>query len=102
MKKILLICAAGMSTSMLVKKMQEASKEMGIETEIRAVGDAESAEIIKLFDIVLLGPQVRFILNKTQAAAGDIPVRVIDMMLYGTMNGKEVLKEALKVIEGKK
>lgn len=30
MKTILLVCNAGMSTSMLVKKMQDAAKTMGL------------------------------------------------------------------------
>lgn len=36
MKTILLVCNAGMSTSMLVKKMQDAAKTMGVEVEISA------------------------------------------------------------------
>lgn len=98
MTNILLICSAGMSTSMLVTKMQAAAKEKGIEANIWAVGDAESARNIPNADVVLLGPQVRFLLSKTQAAAGDKPVRVIDMMMYGTMNGAKVLDFALEAL----
>ena len=36
MKNILLVCNAGMSTSMLVQKMQAAAKEQGIEATIQA------------------------------------------------------------------
>lgn len=98
MTNILLICSAGMSTSMLVTKMQAAAKDKGIEANIWAVGDAESGVNIPKADVVLLGPQVRFLLTKTQAAAGDKPVRVIDMMMYGTMNGAKVLDFALDAI----
>ena len=41
MKKILLVCAAGMSTSLLVNKMKQAAKEMGIEVEIDALPVSE-------------------------------------------------------------
>ena len=37
MKKILLVCSAGMSTSLLVTKMKEAAKQMGEEIEIQAL-----------------------------------------------------------------
>ena len=37
MKKILLLCAAGMSTSILVNKMKEAANKNGIEVQIEAV-----------------------------------------------------------------
>ncbi|MEG1066759.1 MAG: PTS sugar transporter subunit IIB [Erysipelotrichaceae bacterium] len=103
MMNILLVCSAGMSTSMLVTKMQAAAEKRGMEAKIWAVGDAESSANIPNADVVLLGPQVRFLLGKTQAAAGDKPVRVIDMLLYGTMNGEKVLDFAINAIEeGKK
>ena len=40
MKKIVLLCASGMSTSMLVKKMQEAAKAENYECEISAYSAA--------------------------------------------------------------
>ena len=42
MKKIILLCAAGMSTSMLVKKMQEAAAAENFECEIAAYPTAEA------------------------------------------------------------
>ena len=101
MKKILLVCAAGMSTSLLVTKMKEAAKNCGEEVSIEAHPIAEAEKIIEDKDIVLLGPQVRF--QKAQVEKlvnGRIPVEVIDMVLYGTMNGAAVLKMALEKING--
>ena len=37
MKRIMLVCAAGMSTSLLVTKMQAAAEAEGLEAEIFAV-----------------------------------------------------------------
>lgn len=36
MKRIMLVCAGGMSTSLLMNKMKAAAKEKGIEVEIWA------------------------------------------------------------------
>lgn len=48
MKNILLVCNAGMSTSMLVQKMQAAAKEQGIEATIQAKSVTDAAnELIK-------------------------------------------------------
>ena len=52
---------------------------------------------------ILLGPQVRFqkaAIEKLAAGrkAGAIPVDVIDMRDYGTMNGKAVFEAAMKMI----
>ncbi|MCF0147576.1 MAG: PTS sugar transporter subunit IIB [Clostridium sp.] len=99
MKKILLVCAAGMSTSLLVNKMKAAAKEKGIEISIDALPVSECSSVIDTVDIVLLGPQVRF--QKPQVDAlvnGRIPVEVIDMRLYGTMNGKAILEGVLKTL----
>ena len=39
MFKIRLFCAAGMSTSLLVTKMREAAKAMGMEADSEAAGE---------------------------------------------------------------
>ena len=80
MKKILLVCSAGMSTSLLVTKMQEAAKEMQVEIDINALPVSECSTKINEVDIVLLGPQVRF--QKTvveRLANGRIPVDIINI-----------------------
>ncbi len=58
MKNILLVCNAGMSTSMLVQKMQAAAKEQGIEATIQAKSVTDAANEIDKADVLLLGPQV--------------------------------------------
>ena len=100
MINILLVCSAGMSTSMLVKKMQAAALEKGIEATIWAVGDAESTAESKKADVVLLGPQVRFLLKKMEERVNhEKPVAVIDMAAYGSMNGGKVLDNAIQILE---
>lgn len=100
MKKILLVCAAGMSTSLLVNKMKEAAKLGGVDVEIEAKPISECSSIINEMDIVLLGPQVKFQKQQVeQLVEGKIPVEVIDMKLYGMMNGKAVLENALLMIK---
>lgn len=95
---ILLVCSAGMSTSMLVKKMEQEAERRGVEARIRAVADAKAAENVGEADVMLLGPQVRFMLDKMRVLAGDTPVDVIDMRTYGAMNGAAVLDQALALI----
>lgn len=100
MKEILLVCAAGMSTSLLVNKMKAHAKEIGVEVEIEALSISEASSKIDTADIIMLGPQVRY--QKPQidkAVAGRIPVLVIDMKDYGMMNGKGVLETAFKAME---
>ena len=99
MKNILLVCNAGMSTSMLVQKMQTAAKEQGLEVGIEAKSVTEAAKVIDNVDVLLLGPQVGYQKGEMETlAAGRIPVEVINMRDYGTMNGKKVLAHALELI----
>lgn len=100
MKNILLVCSAGMSTSLLVNKMIAAAKDMGIEINIKAMSISECASAVDQADIVLLGPQIRYQKSQVDALVkGRVPVEIIDMRLYGMMNGKAVLEQALKSIE---
>lgn len=104
-KTIMLACAAGMSTSLLVTKMQEAAKARGIEVEIFAesAGEAEKTVDDKKIDVLLLGPQVRFMQKQFEdkLASKGVPVAVIDMADYGMMNGEKVLDTALSLIDNK-
>ncbi|WP_312461277.1 PTS sugar transporter subunit IIB [Proteiniclasticum sp.] len=98
--KILLVCSAGMSTSLLVTKMEKAAKEKGIDVEIFALSAGEGKKILKDVDLVLLGPQVRFMKNEFVKLA-TVPVDVIDMLSYGRMEGEKVLDSALVLLAQK-
>ncbi|NYE08456.1 PTS system cellobiose-specific IIB component [Bacillus niacini] len=102
--KILLCCSAGMSTSLLVSKMEKSAQAEGLDCTIWAVGSTEVQEQIEKAeaDVLLLGPQVRFMLSQLKAAGEKkgIPVDSINPMHYGLCNGEEVLKQAIKLIKG--
>ena len=99
MTKIVLLCAAGMSTSALVRKMKDAAKAEGYECDISAHSVPE-AKNYQSADMILLGPQVRYRLKEVQGELPNNKVEVIDMKDYGMMNGKAVLDHVRKVLEG--
>ncbi|MGM0523130.1 MAG: PTS sugar transporter subunit IIB [Bacillota bacterium] len=102
-KQIMLVCAAGMSTSLLVGKMQTFSKETARHHNIFALSSSEADSYIKAssVDVILLGPQVRFMLDdfKKKVAGLNIPVDVIPMSDYGMMHGENVLLLAEKLMK---
>ncbi|QTF10614.1 PTS sugar transporter subunit IIB [Brenneria izadpanahii] len=100
MNKILLCCAAGMSTSMLVQRMEKVAKEKGIDVEIKAVGFEEFNEVVSQYDCCLLGPQIKYKLAEFKEIADEKnkPIAVINTIDYGMMNGEKVLKDALAMI----
>ncbi len=96
-KKVMLVCSAGMSTSLLVKKMQTAAIERGLEIDVFSASQAEAKEYFDEISILLLGPQVRYLegeLKKVLDSMG-IPMLIIDSRDYGTINGEKVLDEVL-------
>lgn len=103
-KVIMLACAAGMSTSMLVAKMQKAAEAKGVDAEIFAVASAEAEDRIasQKIDVLLLGPQVRFMEKdfKSKLEPKGIPVGVIPIADYGMMKGDKVLDYAEELIKG--
>jgi PTS system cellobiose-specific IIB component len=98
--KILLACAAGMSTSLLVEAMKRVARERGLDVEILALPVHEAEEQISSADVILLGPQVRYTLKDFKETAGPLgkPVEVIDSVAYGMVNGAKVLDQALALL----
>ncbi len=101
MKKIALFCNAGMSTSLLVKKMRASAQERGLDVEIEAYPASELDQRTDGIDAALLGPQVRFMLDNAKKICGakGVPVDVINSMDYGMVKGDKVLDAALSMIE---
>lgn len=97
--KILLACAGGFSTSMLVNRMKDAAAKKGLEIEILAVAEDNIPDHLNS-DIVLLGPQIGHRLEDLRAELA-IPVHVIKSFDYGTMNGENVLNFVLSELENK-
>jgi PTS system cellobiose-specific IIB component len=101
MAKIVLVCAAGMSTSLLVSKMKAAAEKQGVTADIKAVAEADFASHAEGVDVLLLGPQVRFKFDtlKTEWEPKGIKVAVISPIDYGRMNGEKVFADALALIK---
>src|SRR5476649_1665289 len=102
MVHITLICAAGMSTSMLMAKMQRSAEKDNIDAKIIAMPEAKFENYKEPTDILLLGPQIAYLEDdvREKYEPKGIKVAVIDMVDYGTMNGEKVLKDALALLNG--
>lgn len=94
--KILLVCAAGMSTSLVVEKMKKALNPDEKDFIIKAEAEEVFPSVIKDYDVVLIGPQIRYKKSEFQGIASEfnIPVAVIDTMDYGLLKGDKILQFA--------
>ncbi|BCZ46219.1 PTS sugar transporter subunit IIB [Clostridium gelidum] len=101
MVRIGLFCASGMSTSILVNKIKAIAEKKNIEIDINAFPESEMVKVLDQIDVALLGPQVRFFLDKAKQICEpkNIKVSVINMKDYGMMDGEKILDTALELFE---
>ena len=100
--KILLVCSAGTSTSLVVDSIKKFWKTNNINgNTIDAYGVAEAAGIAKNYDVVLLGPQVRFQLSavKGWVEGKNIPVDVMAPQHYALAKAEEIWNQIQKLTE---
>jgi PTS system cellobiose-specific IIB component len=94
--RILLVCAGGMSTSILMKKMDNYWKEAGEELNIKAVGLGEYQDVYQSYDIVMVGPQVSYRLKEIKENTG-LPCAAIQSFDYAVANCPNIMKLAKKL-----
>ena len=90
--KVLLVCAAGMSTSILMKKLEKHAADQGIDFEIHATGFQNASAECAGCDCVLMGPQVSYQKDNVAQAVAPIPVAVIPPADYGIGNCANIFK----------
>lgn len=91
-RKVLLICAGGMSTGILMKKMEKYAVENGVELQIEAIGMSAYEEVYKNYDVILLGPQVSYKKAEIEAVT-KMPIAVIEAYDYAVGNVVNIMKQ---------
>lgn len=98
MKKILLCCSAGFSTSILVEKMYDYFDDNDIDVRMDAVSVSRVKEIIDDWDIVLIAPQMAYAIDEIKKITKK-PVAAIPPEIYQNGSGKEVAIMAISLIK---
>ncbi|MDU5111005.1 MAG: PTS sugar transporter subunit IIB [Clostridium sp.] len=91
--RILLVCQQGVSTGMLVENMKKFAEP---DDYIEAVPVAHVPKVVENFDVVLVGPQIRYKYDEINDCASKYnkKIAMIDMLAYGMMDGKKVVQQA--------
>lgn len=97
--KCAIFCSAGASTSLWAAKAQKVANEQGKQIEIKAHTIAIVADEGAKADIILIGPQARYMEKKVKAQFPEKPVSVVPMQIFGLMNGEDSLDYIETVIE---
>lgn len=95
--KILLVCSGGMSTAVLMKKIEQYGEKNGLSIKIDAVGTASYEDKAADYDVILLGPQIAY--RKAQIASTvSVPVAAIAPQDYAFGNVENILKAVDEIL----
>lgn len=91
--RILLICAGGFSTSILMNKLKEYASNTHEDIQAEAHAITEFEEYQNNFDVVLLGPQISYQVEELREKT-DLPIGVIPSLDYAMGNAKAIIETA--------
>ncbi len=106
MIKALMVCAMGMSSSLLENKTRDAAKAAGVPFELRAITTPEIARWdfqANYVDIVLVAPQVRYKRKSIAEAAAPygIIVQDIDPVTFGMVEGEKLFQQIWAAVKAR-
>lgn len=94
--KILLVCNAGMSSSILIEKIKIAAENKNEIIEIKAASLQGLPQEKGNWDICLCGPQISYAIDRIKETLG-IPVLAVEPRTYALADGEKALKMAEKL-----
>lgn len=102
---ILLICGNGVSSGMIAQRIYKAGIKNGYkDTKTDAYSYAQLAEVIDLFDVVLVAPQMKFYekMIKETCDQHNKPYAIIDPMTYSMLDGEKGFALAKNLIRNRR
>ena len=95
-KTIILACVGGLTTSMLVERINEVIHRDQSDYSFYSIG-ITGINNLKNIDVLLLSPQLAYLEEKAKASL-HVPVAVISDEDFELMKGEEILRQAEKLM----
>ena len=95
-KTIILACVGGLTTSMLVERINEVIHRDQLDCSFYSIG-ITGINNLKNIDVLLLSPQLAYLEEKAKASL-HVPVAVISDEDFELMKGEEILRQAEKLM----
>lgn len=101
MKKALIICAAGMSSSMMAKKTTDFLQAKGLQVEVDATPATEGDKLIREgdFDLFLISPQTTMYLDKFKKVGESVNKKVLSIPFQAYIPVPNGIEQLAKLIE---
>ena len=101
-KTALLICTAGITTGLLVKNVQNAADERGLDIHVYSAPAiiAEQAIQSQSIDALMIGPQSKYEIARLKdfLTYKAVPYKLISRENYEILDGEAVLEEIIALI----
>ena len=101
-KTALLICTAGITTGLLVKNVQTAADERGLDIHVYSAPAiiAEQAIQSQAIDALMIGPQSKYEIARLKdfLTYKAVPYKLISKENYEILDGEAVLEEIIALI----
>ena len=94
--KVLMLCAGGMSSSIVVKKIRRYAAEHDIDFTLKATGVSSYEELASAYDVILLAPQAQYYLKRVRENTGK-PAEVIEPAHYGIGDAAAIVNQAMRL-----
>lgn len=100
MKKVILLCNAGMSSSLMAKKVSEYFASNGTDIKVDATTTANSEEVFenKDYDMILVSPQVRMLYEEYKVKAIETGKKIAQVTVDAyapTLNGVKKMADLI-------
>ncbi|SEP02205.1 PTS system, cellobiose-specific IIB component [Paenibacillus sophorae] len=93
-----IFCSAGASTSLWARNVQKAMDEKGLDAEIRAYSTSVVYEEGVKADVILIGPQTRYVEQDVKNKFPEKKVAVVPVQIFGLMNGEKGLEFIISLL----
>lgn len=95
--KILLVCSGGMSTTILMTKMQKYAGEKGFSLKVDACAMGVCQDKAPEYDVILLGPQIAYQKSSITAKV-SIPVAAMQPQDYAMARCENIFKQVDEIL----
>lgn len=97
--KVLLSCTAGLTTSMFAENLNSIAGMMNLDYQFDAVSYLNIYEEVDKYDVVLIAPQIGYMLQRLQDSLSDKLVLQIPTAIFASYDALEALKFVSSEVE---
>jgi len=97
--RVLLSCSAGLTTAMFAENLNSMANMMGLDYQFNAVSYLSIYEEVENYDVVLIAPQIGYMLNRLKESLADKLVLQIPTAIFASYDALSALRFVQEEIE---